>query len=171
MTKKKQDLQKDESEKQAELRINDDETANDSTDVVVEETVSQKAIDSDEKEIEIVENEATEADDEEEPKPDPTALQTWWAGRPKKINLAVQIAFGAVLVVICGFFLMRSGSETSSMWSLFVAFGAVLILPRVIEKGFGSSMPIMRRTILIGLVVVVILMVIIGIRAGGMVNS
>lgn len=80
--------------------------------------------------------------------------QEKWEKIPVKIQKVLQIIVGILLALACTFFVFRSSTqESGSMFSFFIAFGLVLILPRVFSTQTGDPLKLMYIVMLISLVV------------------
>lgn len=79
--------------------------------------------------------------------------QEKWEKIPTKVQKILQIIVGILLALSCTFFIFRSSTqESGSMFSFFIAFGLVLILPRVFSTQTGDPLKLLYLSMFIALV-------------------
>lgn len=92
--------------------------------------------------------------------------QDKWEALSLRTRKVLQVAAGVLIAALTGFFIFRSGSEEGGMWGTFAAAAVAIFLPRILEAQTGDKLSLMRRTLLIGLVIVVVVTLVVAFRGG-----
>lgn len=97
-------------------------------------------------------------------------LKEKWEAQTPKVQLILQIVVGILIAAACGYFITRPRDPNAGFFDLnsFIAIGLVLIIPKVLETQTGNPLRLMRRTMLIGMIVVIVGFVGYGLVTGGL---
>lgn len=92
--------------------------------------------------------------------------QDKWEALSLQTRKVLQVVAGIVIAALTGLFIFRSGSEEGGMWGTLAAAAVAIFLPRILETQTGDKLTLMRRTLFIGLVVVVVATLVVALRSG-----
>lgn len=89
-----------------------------------------------------------------------------WETLSPRTKFITQIIVGLILAAGSGFFIFSSGEDENSFTPMLIALALALIVPNILEKQLETTLPILKRALIIGLAAVIVIAIILAVTSG-----